>query len=105
MSPDQARNLLLNDDGTPTPVYAAYLQYLEQVNAKQKEMDEAAQNARSNPMLMHSWPMVARTYSDNVQKANDQLTVLGRKNDVDQAIDTLRAVNDDAVQKLQKLPD
>jgi hypothetical protein len=77
---EEARATLMGADGKPSPRYQAYMKFQEDYKARICEMNQAYQDALSNPMKLQSWPMFGKTW-----------IVLGHKHDIENAIAVLMA--------------
>lgn len=95
MEIEGAKKLLISDDGKPSPKYQAYLQYARAVAEKERELNEAKLAAGQNLNLLQQWPITGKTYYEELQQAKDQWVVLGHKNEVEQALNVLKATGQD----------
>lgn len=88
---DDAVAKLMDKDGNPTPHYRAYLQHQEMWNGKVEARQKAYMSARGDPMKLQSWPIEGIKYQDEVDQAFDRWTALGYKQEIEKAIDVLKA--------------
>jgi len=54
---EDARAILVDDDGNPTPHYQAYLQYEEEYKSKITALNQAYEAALSDPIKFQNWPI------------------------------------------------
>jgi hypothetical protein len=95
MQDSEAKALLISEDGKPTAKYEAYLKYAQLVSEKEQEMNKAREKTQKDFKLFHDWPMTSKVYYDALQQAKDQWLALGYKNEIEQAINTLKATGQD----------
>jgi hypothetical protein len=92
---EAAQAKVMGQDGNPTPHCQAYMRFEDEYKSKVKARDEAYAAACSDPMRLQNWPIVGRTYADDVDKAMDRWVSLGFKNEIENAIATLASLNTD----------
>ena len=95
MESKEAKNLLVLDNGNPSPQYEAYLKFAKLVTEKERAMNEAKQMASQDFNRMRNWPITGKTFNDELQQAKNQWIVLGHKNEIEQAINVLKATGQD----------
>jgi hypothetical protein len=86
-----ARALLSDADGNPTPQYKAYLAHQDEYNRKRREYDEAYERAKSSPMMLQRWPMLGKDYSDAITGAMNNWIALGHKHAIEKALGVLQS--------------
>ena len=82
---------VVDTDGNPTSHYRAYLQYQEVWNEKVEARQKAYLSANGDPMKLQFWPIEGIKYQDEVDQAFDRWTALGYKQEIENAIDVLKA--------------
>ncbi|WP_207496988.1 hypothetical protein [Aridibaculum aurantiacum] len=85
------KRLLVDYNGNPTPCYQAYMKYRQEYDKKVAEQANAYNQARLSPMKFQMWPIVGKSYSDDVNEALNRWITLGFKNEVEKAINILRS--------------
>jgi hypothetical protein len=88
---EDAKAKLMEPDGTPSRRYQAYRKYEEEYKRKVNDRNEAYQQALSNPMKLQTWPIIGKSYQDDIDQALNKWMTLGFKNEIENAIDTLTA--------------
>jgi hypothetical protein len=87
----EARALLSDGNGNPTPQYQAYLSYQNEYNDKLSAYNAAYERAKSSPLMFQRWPIAGKEYSDAVNDAMNKWIVLGHKYDIENALSLLKA--------------
>lgn len=88
---DGALATVMDKDGNPTSHYRAYLQYQEVWNGKVEARQKAYMSARGDAMKLQFWPIEGIKYQDEVDQAFDRWTALGYKQEIENALDVLKA--------------
>jgi len=86
---NSANRPLVDASGEPTPRYVAYLKYQKEYNDKVTEHQSAYMEAQASPALLRMWPIVGKQYIDKVNDAMKKWTVLGYKNEIEKALNTV----------------
>lgn len=94
---ENARAILMDKDGNPTPHYQAYMKYQDEYKGKVKALQEAYANALTDPMKLQNWPIEGVSYQNDVDKAIDRWVSLGFKEEIENALATLAAQGNDSL--------
>jgi hypothetical protein len=89
---ERAQAKLMGSDENPTPHYQAYMRFEKEYRSKVKVRDEAYADALTEPIKLQNWPIVGKSYAEEVDKAMDRWVSLGFKNEIENAIATLKAL-------------
>lgn len=88
---EDAKALLMDKDGNPTPKFEAYNKYRDEYTSKVNIRNRQYANAFSNPMQLQQWPIQGKVFQDDVDYAWDQWQGFGFKVEVEKAMNTLAA--------------
>jgi hypothetical protein len=88
-----AQAKVMDQEGNPTPQYQAYLRFEDEYKNKVKTRDDAYAAALADPMKFQNWPIVGKSYADDINKAMDRWASLGFKHEIESAIATLAALD------------
>lgn len=92
---DKAKAKLMDKDGNPTPHYEAYMRYEDEYKSKVKASNTAYTSAFTDPAKLQMWPIVGKTYQDDIDEAWDRWSSFGFKEEIEAAIATLAAQGTD----------
>ncbi|MEV6487110.1 hypothetical protein AB0M20_00525, partial [Actinoplanes sp. NPDC051633] len=92
---DEARAMLMDADGNPTPKYQRYLDYEQKHRAAVKAYNREYSAALTDPRKLADFPRVGKPFQDDVNSAFDQWEGFGARSQIRRAIDTLAAQGTD----------
>ncbi|MBO9619423.1 MAG: hypothetical protein J7539_10350 [Niabella sp.] len=86
-----AQAKIMDKDGNPTPHYNNYLQYQGVYHDAVKALNKAYASAVSDPKKLETWPVLGKSYQDDVNAAWDQWQGFGFKAEIETATNLLAA--------------
>ena len=86
-----AKNILSDEGGNPTPNYETYLKYKEAYKNKTKEFNAEYEKALTDPVKLQMWPLKGKIFQDEVDEAFNKLQSLGFKYEIENALNILSA--------------
>jgi len=92
---EEAQAKLMDKDGNITPKYSNYNTYRDAYVDKVNTLNRAYANAFSDANALRQWPIVGKTYQDDVNKAWSEWQSFGSKNEVETAMNLMSTQGQD----------
>lgn len=96
----EAESVLMNEDGEPTPAYERYLEYSDAFDEAMEDYTLEFADAATDPAKLEMFPMSGNALRKKIDKALDRWRGLGRKEQIESALDILAAQGRDPAMAL-----
>ena len=85
--------LLIDENGSITPMYDAYQTYEQNYIAKKLDYQRAYQEAMDDTKKMQFFPIIGKAYQDEIEMALNNWVALGHKHEIDLALSILKSIS------------
>jgi hypothetical protein len=100
-----AQKKLYDGSGVKTPLYDRYQRYKRAMFMAETRYASAYREAMRNPESANAWPVEGKVFLDEYQTARDEFYAIGKKEEVEAALDTITAQGRDAVEAVIAMAD